>query len=53
MLVHLIFAVVLTAFISAVAGPSLIAIYRWWFGGGKLLNDRLGDGRTPPFRERR
>ncbi len=53
MLVYLIFAVVLTAFLSAVAGPSLIAIYRWWFGGGKLLNDRLGDGRTPLFRERR
>ena len=34
MFVYLIFAVVLTAFLSVVAGPSLIAIYRWWFGGG-------------------
>jgi hypothetical protein len=24
-----------------IAGPSLIAAYRWRFGGGKLLNDRL------------
>ncbi|HUS88378.1 MAG TPA: hypothetical protein VMW91_03240 [Desulfosporosinus sp.] len=53
MLEYLISAVVLTAFLVVVAGPSLIAIYRWWFGGGKLLNDRLGDGRTLPFRERR
>ena len=53
MFVYLIFAVVLVAFFSAVVGPSLIAIYRWRFGGGKLLNDRLGDGKTPPFRERR
>ena len=53
MLVYLTFAVVLTALISVIAGPSLIAIYRWWFGGGKLLNERLGDGRTTPFRERR
>ena len=49
----LVSAVILTTFILMVTGPSLIALYRWRFGGGKLLHDRLGDGKTPPLRERR
>ena len=27
----------------SVSAPSFVAVYRWWFGGGKLLNDRLSD----------
>ena len=46
-------ATILTTFFLVVTGPSLIAMYRWRFGGGKLLNDRLGDGKTSPLHERR
>lgn len=49
---YLIVAVVLTASLLLVGVPSLVAAYRWWFRGGKLLNDRLG-GPKPPTRKRR
>lgn len=49
----LISAAVLTTFLFVMSGPLLIAIYRWFFDGGKLLNDRLGDGNTHHFSERR
>ncbi len=53
MLEFLVSAAILTTVFLVVTGPSLIAMYRWRFGGGKLLNDRLGDGKTPPLHERR
>jgi hypothetical protein len=47
---YLIASAVLAAALTLVAGPSLVAAYQWWFGGGKLLNDRLGP--NPPKRLR-
>ncbi|MCX6071181.1 MAG: hypothetical protein NTU91_10050 [Chloroflexi bacterium] len=45
--------VLLTGLFLAASAPSLLALYRWWFGGGKLLNDRLGHPSAPPSRRRR
>ena len=47
---YLIASAVLAGALTLLAGPSLIAAYQWWFGGEKLLNDRLGP--KPPKRRR-
>jgi len=49
----LIGTVVLAAVFLAVSAPSFVAVYRWWFGGGKLLNDRLSDLPASASRTRR
>ena len=46
---YLLATAVLSLALAVLAGPSLIAAYRWRYRGGKLLNDRLG----PPARKRR
>jgi hypothetical protein len=48
---YLLAAAVLAVALTGIAGPSFIAAYRWWFWGGKLLNDRLGP--KPLARKRR
>jgi hypothetical protein len=50
---ELIGTVVLAAVFLAVSAPSFVAVYRWWFGGGKLLNDRLSDLPASASRARR
>ena len=47
---YLIASAILAVALTLLAGPSLIAASQWWFGGGKLLNDRLGP--KPPKRRR-
>ena len=39
---YLVGAAVLVTILALVGAPSVIAAYQWRFGGGKLLNDRLG-----------
>jgi hypothetical protein len=50
--VYVVAAVALTVALLLLGVPSLIAAYRWWFGGGKLLNDRLGATKHPPGQRR-
>ena len=47
---YLIAAAVLVTVLAVLGAPSLIAAYQWRFGGGKLLNDRLGPKLPPPKR---
>lgn len=45
--------VLLTSLFLVVCAPSFLAIHRWWFGGGKLLSDRLrGLPSVPPPKPR-
>lgn len=37
--------IALGAFLVILMAPTVIALQRWYFGGGKLLRDRLG---APP-----
>lgn len=47
---YVVAALVLVLTLGVLAGPSVIAAYRWRYGGGKLLHDRLGP--KPPTRRR-
>jgi hypothetical protein len=44
--------VLLAVLFLVASAPSFLALYRWWFGGGKLLSDRLGK-LPPPSGKRR
>ena len=45
MLAQAMAVIALGVFLVILMAPTVIALQRWYFGGGKLLRDRLGDPR--------
>jgi len=43
MLTQVLAALALGAVLFVLMAPAVIALKRWYFGGGKLLRERLGD----------
>jgi len=40
-MIQIVFVVITFGFFIAMAAPTIVAIYRWWFGARKLLSERL------------
>jgi hypothetical protein len=47
MLTQVLAALALGAVLFVLMAPTVVALKRWYFGGGKLLRERLGD--QPPL----
>jgi hypothetical protein len=53
MLAQVLAVFALGAILLVLMAPTVIALQRWYFGGGKLLRDRLGDQPSIPRPDRR